>query len=171
MTSLGDIPNRFASSKRIIVVALALIGFGDLTAHADPPAMPGETATLTPRIQQSDFASMIVKEMIEHGRRIFSTPFTIMDGLGDGPMDPGDPTSFGGRPSIDNNGMFLRINGLDSQTCNECHSIVSNAERPPLLGIGGVGGVSTNAFFKVTGVDVAESPAPFRMFEPAHWKW
>jgi hypothetical protein len=157
MTPPGDIPNRFASSKQIIVVVVALIGFGGLTAHADPPAMPGETATLTPRIQQSDLAGMNVKEMIDHGRRIFSTPFTIMDGLGDGPMDPGDPTSFGGRPTIDNNGMFLRINGLDSQTCNECHSIVSNAKRPPLLGIGGVGGVSTNAFFRVTGVDVADT--------------
>ena len=157
MTSPGDIPNRFASWNQIIVVAVALIGFGDLTAHADPPAMPGETATLTPRIQQSDLAGMTAKEMIEHGRRIFSTPLTVMDGLGDGPMDPGDPTSFGGRPTIDDNGMFLRINGLDSQTCNECHSIVSNARRPPLLGIGGVGGVSTNAFFNVTGVDVADT--------------
>jgi len=118
--------------------------------------MPGEAAALTPRIQQSDLEDMSVKEMIEHGRRIFSTPFNVMDGLGDGPMNPADPTSFGGRPTIDDNGVFLRINGLDSQSCNECHSIVSNAERPPLLGIGGVGGVSTNAFFKVTGVDVPD---------------
>jgi hypothetical protein len=157
MTPPGDIPDRLASSKQIILVAVALIGFGGLTAQADPPAMPGEAATLAPRIQQSDLAGMSVKKMIAHGRRIFSTPFTVVDGLGDGPMDPGDPTSFGGRPTIDDNGVFLRINGLDSQTCNECHSIVSNAERPPLLGIGGVGGVSTNAFFKVTGVDVADT--------------
>ena len=157
MTAPGKIPHRLASSKKIVVVAVALIGFGGLTAHADPPAMPGETATLRPRIQQSDLEGMSVQEMIEHGRRIFSTPLTVMDGLGDGPIDPGDPTSFGGRPSIDDNGVFLRINGLDSQACNECHSIVSNAERPPLLGIGGVGGVSTNAFFRVTGVDVADT--------------
>ncbi len=157
MTPPGELPDRVTSSKQIILVAVALIGFGGLTAHADPPAMPGETATLTPRIQQSDLDGMTVREMIEHGRRIFSTPLNIMDGLGDGPIDPGDPTSFGGRPTIDNNGVFLRINGLDSQTCNECHSIVSNAKRPPLLGVGGVGGVSTNAFFRVTGVDVADT--------------
>ena len=157
MTPPGDIPNRFISLRQIVVVILALIGFGGLTVRADPPAMPGEAATLTPRIQQSDLEGMTVKEMIEHGRRIFSTPLTVMDGLGDGPMDPANPTSFGGRPTIDDNGVFLRINGLDSQTCNECHSIVSNAKRPPLLGIGGVGGVSTNAFFGVTGVDVADT--------------
>lgn len=157
MTRPGDMQNRSRSSGRIVALALALIGFGGLTARADPPAMPGEAATLTPRIQQSDLEGMAVREMIEHGRRIFSTPFTVMDGLGDGPMDPADSTSFGGRPTIDDNGMFLRINGLDSQTCNECHSIVSNAKRPPLLGVGGVGGVSTNAFFKVTGIDVADT--------------
>jgi hypothetical protein len=100
---------------------------------------------------------MTLKTMVGHGRRIFTTPLNVMDGLGDGPLDPADPSAFGGRPTIDNNGVFLRINGLDSQSCNECHSIVSNNQRPPLLGIGGVGGVSTNAFFGVTGVDVADT--------------
>jgi len=97
MTTSGDIPHRLASSKQLAVVAVALIGFGGLTARAEPPAMPGEAAALTPRIQQSDLEDMSVKEMIEHGRRIFSTPFNVMDGLGDGPMNPADPTSFGGR--------------------------------------------------------------------------
>ncbi len=156
MAQPGHVHIRSGSSRQIVVLAVALIGLGGLTARAEPPAMPGEVPTLTPRVQQSDLEGMTLRKMIEHGRRIFSTPFTVMDGLGDGPMDPADPTAFGGRPSIDDNGVFLRINGLDSQTCNECHSIVSNATRPPLLGIGGVGGVSTNAFFKVTGVDAAD---------------
>jgi len=126
-------------------------------ARADPPDFPGETPSLVPRIEQADLAAMSVDEIVEHGRRIFTTHFTTMDGLGDGPIDRVDPRIFGGRPTLDNNGMFLRVNGLDSQSCNECHSIVSNATRPPLLGIGGVGGVSTNAFFRVTGVDAADS--------------
>ncbi len=143
------------STNRILAIVLS--GLFGAAAHAGPPDLPGETPTLTPRIEQSDLATMSLIEMIEHGRRIFSTPFTVMDGLGDGPMDSSDPTAFGGRPTLDDNGMFLRVNGLDSQTCNECHSIVSNATRPPLLGIGGVGGVSTNAFFAVTGVDADDS--------------
>jgi hypothetical protein len=138
-------------------LALALVAVAGVAADASPADAPGEVRSLTPRIHQSDLANLSREEMIEQGRRIFSTPLTAADGLGDGPMDPADPTAFGGRPSADNNGMFLRINGLDSQSCNECHSIVSNAERPPLLGVGGVGGVSTNAFFKVTNVDVADT--------------
>ena len=31
--------------------------------------------------------------------------------------------------------MLLRINGLDAQSCNECHTIVSNRSNPPTLGI------------------------------------
>jgi len=138
-------------------LTIALLGSAGAAPAASPAEAPGERPTLAPRIRQADLAKLSREQMIEHGRRIFTTPFNAIDGLGDGPMDPIDPTAFGGRPSAGNNGMFLRINGLDSQTCNECHSIVSNAERPPLLGVGGVGGVSTNAFFKVTNVDVADT--------------
>jgi hypothetical protein len=147
-------PRTWRSPRRIAVVLLAIAA---VTAQAAPPAMPGESPTLSPRVDQSDLELMTLEEMIGHGERIFTTPLNVLDGLGDGPMSPADPIVFGGRPTIDDNGMFLRINGLDSQACNECHSIVSNAERPPLLGIGGVGGVSTNAFFLVTGVDVGDT--------------
>jgi Di-haem oxidoreductase, putative peroxidase len=138
-------------------VAIVLFGSMGLPAAVSADDLAGERPALGPRVHQADLANMSVAEMIEQGRRIFTTPFNVLDGLGDGPMDPRDPTAFGSRPTADNNGMFLRINGLDSQTCNECHSIVSNAERPPLLGVGGVGGVSTNAFFRVTNVDVADT--------------
>lgn len=156
MALLSETRTQMGSLFSKLVVTM-LLASAALTAHADAPTMPGEAPSLTPRIQQSDLATMSLDEIIGHGRRIFTTPFTVMDGLGDGPMNPADPTAFGGRPTIDDNGMFLRINGLDSQACNECHSIVSSAERPPLLGIGGVGGISTNAFFLVTGVDAADS--------------
>lgn len=145
------------TKSRSLVAAVGLLGLASTTANADVLDLPGETPTLKPRIAQSDLGQMSLSTMVEHGRRIFSTPFTIMDGLGDGPIDSIDPTAFGGRPTIDDNGMFLRVNGLDSQTCNECHSIVSNATRPPLLGIGGVGGVSTNAFFRVKGIDITDT--------------
>jgi hypothetical protein len=144
-------------TKQLPIVGTVLLGLAAATAHADLPDLPGEKPTLFPRIEQSNLEDFAVSDMIKHGRRIFTTPFTILDGLGDGPIDESDPTVFGGRPTIDDNGQFLRVNGLDSQSCNECHSIVSNATRPPLLGIAGVGGVSTNAFFRVTGVDAADT--------------
>jgi len=138
-------------------LTIALVLSGGANSAASPADAPGERPNLTPRIRQTDLANLTLEAIIEHGRRIFTTPFTAIDGLGDGPMDFHDPTAFGGRPTADDNGMFLRINGLDSQTCNECHSIVSNATRPPVLGVGGVGGISTNAFFRVTNVDAADT--------------
>lgn len=70
------------------------------------------------------------------GEWVFTTPFNKHDGLGDGPINPNNKIQPGGRltlpafPSIDDkpaegNKFFLRINGLDSQTCVECHFIVN----------------------------------------------
>ena len=67
------------------------------------------------------------------GRQVFATPFNKADGHGDGPMDPSRPSLAGGRPTLQNNGTFLRFNGLDSQTCVECHSILSNRVVPPKI--------------------------------------
>ena len=95
----------------------------------DPP--PGEGPNLGERIIQEMVEHVLsFREIRKEGLRIFSTPFNRHDGLGDGPMDPLDPVSLGGRPTLQNNGMFLRMNGLDSQTCLECHSVLSSATIP-----------------------------------------
>lgn len=95
-------------------------------------------------------------ELREAGLRIFTTPFNKLDGFGDGPMNVTDTVTPGGRPSLQGNGTFLRVNGLDGQTCLECHTIVSNATVPATLGIGGVGAVSTNAMIMPTAIDPAD---------------
>jgi len=96
-------------------------------------------------------------EIRSAGRQVFSAPFNELDGLGDGPMDPSDPTRPGGRPTLQNNGLFLRFNGLDSQTCLECHGILSNARIPATFGVGGVGGIGANAFPGVVDPDLDDS--------------
>jgi hypothetical protein len=93
------------------------------------------------------------------GLRIFTTPFNRHDGYGDGPVDPGDTTTPGGRPTLQGNGTFLRVNGLDAQTCLECHSQLSAATSPPTLGIGGVGGSNSNAMIAPTEIDPDDFPA------------
>ena len=99
------------------------------------------------------------------GLLVFSTPFNKVDGLGDGPFDldewndtdNGGPIGLGHRPTLQGNGQFLRVNGLDAQSCNECHGFVSQATRPPILGLAGVGGAVQNAIIMPSMIDVADS--------------
>ena len=99
---------------------------------------------------------MSLEEIRKAGELIFTIPFTKEDGLGDGPQNSGDRLEAGSRPTINGNGTFLRINGLDSQSCQECHSIISVDTIPPIYGIGGAGTVSTSAFPRVRNLDVTD---------------
>lgn len=80
------------------------------------------------------------------GRRMFTNPFTKPEGYGDGDDNPPSQTPGsnheGERGSIQGNGTFQRINGLDAQTCLECHSVISRRTQPMKFGVGGVGGVN-----------------------------
>lgn len=104
------------------------------------------------------------------GMEVFTTPFNTLDGMGDGPFDSSetDTLAFGQRPTLQGNGLNLRINGLDAQSCNECHTIVSSTSRPPALGIGGVGGMVQNAIIMPTMIDVADSSDDRTQYEPGH---
>ena len=120
--------------------------------------LPGEGPRLGHnRINQQmiESGSRSLHEIRKAGLKMFSTPFNKQDGYGDGPMNLDNPTDPGGRPTLGDNGTFLRVNGLDGQSCNECHSIVSNATVPAQLGIGGVGGSVSNAIFQPTLIDVS----------------
>ena len=140
------------------LLTLLLIPLTGLPAMAQ---QVGEAPALgNNRITQVDIINNVytLLDIRRKGRDIFSTPFNTLDGFGDGPgVDPNDPTSPGGRPTLQNNGNFLRVNGLDSQSCVECHGILSNATIPPEFAIGGVGGVGANAMGGATEIDVDDS--------------
>ena len=109
-------------------------------------------------------------DMRQLGLSVFSTPFNTYDGLGDGPFDPAeaDTRAPGMRPTLQGNGLVLRVNGLDAQSCNECHTIVKNATRPPTLGIGGVGGMVQQAIIMPTMIDVADSSDERTQYSRGH---
>jgi hypothetical protein len=110
------------------------------------------------RTSQADVESGVLplKKLRLAGFKVFVTPFNKSDGFGDGPIDPLDTTSPGGRPTLQNNGTFLRVNGLDAQSCLECHSMVSTATIPFTPGIGGAGGLNSSAMFQPTLIDVQD---------------
>ena len=137
---------------------VAILASGGLAARASE-SPPGEQAALpTTRISQAEIASGEAERLAIRllGMRLFTTPFNRHDGYGDGPLDPTDPLAPGGRPTLQGNGTFLRVNGLDAQTCLECHSVVRATTSPPTLGIGGVGGSNSNAIIAPESIDPAD---------------
>lgn len=109
--------------------------------------LPGEGPRLgAERITQEQIVggALSLADLRRAGLRMFTTPFNKADGYGDGPMDLTlSPRFEGNRPTI--NGTFLRVNGLDGQSCLDCHNVIDASTSPPTLGIGGAGGSVTNA--------------------------
>jgi hypothetical protein len=128
-----------------LLILFATVGASGQTAQ-------GEQANFQGRVTQGQIVNgeLTLREIRLAGLRVFTTPFNKLDGYGDGDADPG------GRPTLQGNGTLLRVNGLDGQTCLECHSLLSAATVPPRLGIGGVGGSVTNAIIKPTAMDPAD---------------
>jgi hypothetical protein len=159
--------------KRIASLALLLGSAAALLFPADVSAqeLPGEGRRLDlvgVDVTQDEIAggSLSLDEIRRQGQLVFSSPFSKADGYGDGPGVASDPTSPGGRPTLQNNGTFLRVNGLDGQSCLECHSIVSNRSVPATFGVGGVGGSVSNAFFMPLHVDPQDGAFDGRFINP-----
>ncbi|MCA9000430.1 MAG: hypothetical protein KDB61_00805 [Planctomycetes bacterium] len=150
--------------------SLALASFPLLAAALAPLAAAQDDAPMlgNQRMTQTDMQNGLhtLDEVRAEGLKIFATPFNRLDGYGDGPMNALDTTSPGGRPSLQNNGTFLRVNGLDAQSCMECHSVGSSATIPFTFAVGGVGGANNNAIFQPKNIDVDdEAGSGFAAFD------
>jgi len=134
------------------ILITLMLSVGVFSVQAD---LPSEGPRLGSRILQGDLVNMSIDDIRLEGQRIFSTPFNFKDGLGDGPFDlDEDPTVPGGRPSLQGGGFILRFNGNDSQTCLECHSVLSNATIPASFAVGGFGNISDSAFPGIINPDI-----------------
>jgi Di-haem oxidoreductase, putative peroxidase len=144
---------------------------------SDPEVDDGPAHTATADLTQEEVESdaepdslVYLRHLRQLGLSVFSTPFNTYDGMGDGPFDPAEvpPLIPGHRPTLQGNDLSLRVNGLDSQSCNECHNIVDEAARPPVLGLGGVGGISQAAIVQPSVIDVADSFDDRVQYVPGH---
>ena len=75
-------------------------------------------------------------EVLRSGARFFSVPYTRDDGFGEGPNGPRAAQRAAFYPYA-KDFPFLRLNGLDSQSCFECHLSIGVA-RPSESAIGGL---------------------------------
>lgn len=155
--------------KHTALFASSLGLFVCLPGLATGESMTGEGPNLAPRITQHQVENELnFNQIRKSGERVFATPFNKQDGYGDGPYNPseGDPREFGNRPSLQNgipnnrfdgrNGTFLRVNGLDGQTCLECHFITRNSTIPATLGVGGAAAGANQVLFMPSDIDVAD---------------
>lgn len=138
------------------LVAGSLLLAGAVAAQGTPPGESPALGLVRVTQDQIENGELTREQLRGAGLLMFTTPFNKLDGFGDGPMNLADTVTPGGRPTLQGNGTYLRVNGLDAQTCLECHTIVSNASIPAKLGIGGVGGASANAMILATSIDPAD---------------
>ncbi len=130
----------------------------------------GNGPALRTTITQADLPSMSLTDIRRQGALMYTTPFRHADGHGDGPgINPNDPTTENGsgdgdgilgntgRPTLQGNGTWLRLNGLDTQTCLECHGVIDNSVIPAILGVGGQAGISASPFFNSRNADIDDS--------------
>ncbi len=144
---------------RTWVLGVLLVVFSQVVlAQEEGPALPKSPLTMEQLVEGLSDGSVTLQSVRRRGLDMFTTSFNTFDGFGDGPFaEATDAIALGQRPTLQGNGMTLRINGLDAQSCNECHSFVKRSARPPVLGIGGVGGVVQNAIIMPSLIDVADS--------------
>jgi len=125
-----------------VACAFALAAPLSAVADKDEPVDIGKLFTGDDRVQQANLNNMSLDEIRLAGMRMFTFPFKKTDGFGDG--DDAFPSGKQGeRGTLQGNGTFQRIGGLDAQNCLECHGIVSMRTTPMRFGIGGVGGVNS----------------------------
>ncbi len=122
----------------------------------------GNGPALRTTITQDSLPSMSLTDIRREGALVYTTPFRHADGHGDGPgINEEDPNSpdIGptGRPTLQGNGTWLRINGMDTQTCLECHGVIDNSVVPAILGVGGQAGISASPFFRSANADIDDS--------------
>jgi hypothetical protein len=171
--------DRFGS--RFVVKISTILASWLAAAGVQAPAQEGlshaEAPVLSRRLKRIDQDKLLLgeytlREVIENGRHLFTTPFTKVEGYGEGGKPDGTgafligPREAAFRQNLDafrvqtKSGLsndqlrqflnfpvpevnpdtqkivypYVRLNGLDSQSCWECHNFIGS-ERLPIQGL------------------------------------
>lgn len=148
-------------TKRALLAGLFMAGLVSIPAIAASPYLLNEGPTLAEpakSITQTEIPDDSLAYLRLAGLEVFSTAFRKVDGFGDGPgenfADPTKHTGDAGRPTLQNNGTFLRVNGEGAQTCMECHFQASSSVAPFTYGVGGHAGLIATDIIMPTSIDV-----------------
>ncbi len=157
VTGRDKLRGRLCPSRLLIIcsgIAFVQSGAAQVLLGEEPALGSPES-----RVTQSEIESGALNlfNVRLSGLKMFATQFRKSDGYGDGPMNPANTTDPGGRPTLQGNGTFLRVNGLDAQACLDCHAVLSNDAMPFIPGVGGAGNLNNSAMFMARGIDVEDS--------------
>ena len=130
------------------LVAIAVVA-GALVLTAGGPAVAQDrTVNSSVSIEQDQINTYSVNRVLQAGRQFFAVDFLEADGHGEGDNGPraGMRVALWKGAGLDEKFPFLRLNGLDSQSCFACHNSAGthtpegelfNTQKP-----GGVGGAA-----------------------------
>ncbi|HJU39469.1 MAG TPA: di-heme oxidoredictase family protein [Tahibacter sp.] len=141
--------NRSTARRAPMFCALALTMSAALAQ--DPAITPAVT------IDQNKIHDYPLAKILESGGDFHTTPFTPEDGHGEGQDGPRSKQRQLFYAQAFPNFPFLRLNGIDSQSCYECHNTIGSYVPPDYTPgskallrkpspVGGSAGVASNAF-------------------------
>lgn len=154
-------PPRFRKMAAVLAATGALL----LTA-AGMAVAQDRTVTSAVSVRQDQVGTYTLNHILEAGRQFFAVDFLEADGHGEGPLGPraGQKIELWKGAGLDNTFPFLRINGLDSQSCFACHNsagtAVARGELFKTQKPGGVGGSADFASVLFSNADFPEAPLP-----------
>jgi hypothetical protein len=155
--------SRSRNTKLVVFVVLcAVFVVFQSRTHSQSPVITPKT-----NINQSDLGKTpqvnpTIAQVLESGGQFWTTPFLIYDpatgtgdGYGEGQFGPrSDQRKVFNPAGFPQGYRFLRMNGLDSQSCYECHNSIGSdpgyGVNSPLIrkpgSVGGSAGSNSNAF-------------------------
>jgi Di-haem oxidoreductase, putative peroxidase len=164
---------RHSNNKRVHFYGLCITA---LTLLLTTGAATAQSPVFGPavNIDQNDLLAKKypLQKVLESGGQFWTTPYTVADGVGEGDKGPRAKqraAMYPNNPTF----PFLRVNGIDSQSCYECHnSIGSYVPADSSTGalirkptpVGGSAGFNSDAFIN------PEFPTPLTLFvrNPPH---